>query len=451
MSYTTINLDLSKQKVLIPPLRATRGDHDVPLTVVLTANGENYDLGDQTVTCITQKPDGQIIQDDNEAHYKSNLGGFIYTPPAETYQVAGRMTLGFSFSGGDSSAQFELVVLPRPGEGLSSSYIPEIDKILSAAVEATNGIKSADAETAAFIIKAKEQAEANSEVIAGHVKNAKEAVDQIKADGNTAITKVCEDAGKVITDFVGQTKEALEKLEQDKQTALTDLETKKSAALAAIQSEGKAAGDAAIKAVQEDWNAKKKGIEADWNTQVAALKQTLTDQMQDIQTTMDKAEKEDIPALNDKLDELRRAVDELNANSALALTGIKLHDGTDLVKDGGIVKLPDFATKGELSEAGKVKTVNGKQPDADGNIQLVIPEPDLTPFLKADDAKATYLTKTEAQEMADKARIEAVDEVKRWATDEGFIRGGKMTPAAYKDAGGVAAMDPDKIYLIGDD
>lgn len=44
-----------------------------------------------------------------------------------------------------------------------------------------------------------------------------------------------------------------------------------------------------------------------------------------------------------------------------------------------------YATKSDLANAGKVKTVNNQAPDANGNIAIDIPVPDMSSYAKQSD------------------------------------------------------------------
>ncbi len=433
----------------MPPLMATRGDHDVPMTIVLMTQAGIYKLGAQVITCDTIKPDGQVIHDSTAAHYIATDSGFTYTLPPEAYEVAGKLTLGFSFSGGDSTSQFELTVLPRPGENIvSNSYVTQIDELLVTARDYVNAIGNAnktavdyvnahkaesletidadvtavddykttttgkmDASLGVVTTAQSTQTEAmakSAKAVADTATTETNAIKQSAADTATAATNAQTTINTAASDATisaanvaaiekttqGNLDGVIEDLKSDYQEQIKQAKADWSEALGVINQNATDASKKATDAINAAYQAKVDEITADWQKQIDALKKTLTSQMADVTAKLTQAADTDVPALVKQLADLKTQADTIQEQTADSLSGVILANGTALTVTNRTVTLPDFQTADQVSTAvaagGKTKTVSLNAgtpvaPDATGNIDLTVPIQSLDGYAKTSD------------------------------------------------------------------
>ncbi|MCT3347733.1 DUF2479 domain-containing protein, partial [Lactobacillus hominis] len=114
--------------------------------------------------------------------------------------------------------------------------------------------------------------------------------------------------------------------------------------------------------IDKDWSADKARIDGEWQTKKATLDSTIADlskKLSDIQTSLTDLSNTKLPAMNKYADDVQKKVTQLKADF-------------NAIDFSSYAKIADVYTKKEVDQkvasAGKVKTVDGQQPDANGNI-----------------------------------------------------------------------------------
>ena len=368
--------------------------------IVVDATGTPYDLSDKKIVFSESKDSGKYVVDDGKDSRSGKFtltdaknGKFSYTLQEQVYPESG--TAWFDIVSADdtvldTTVSFRFVVIPAPAlhvnddsysstlEALQAHYqgvikntetqtqnlINSLTENINQAI--SNGQKSiADESTDA---KKKLQDLLNQE--SSLIQNWTAKIAEIESNADTqknAIQKAADDQLKAnknandaeIADVKKQLADELNKIEADKTTAIQGVTD---------------ARDKAISDATDKLNANLRSLQEDYNT-------WKTSAVGDLQAKLDKLTQQ----LNtDETDQasLRQAIDSAKE------TVSKLQDVDFTVyvhKDD----LKNYYTKAELNpmieQAGKVKTVNGIQPDSSGNI--AIPAPDLSGLETTADAK----------------------------------------------------------------
>ena len=212
--------------------------------------------------------------------------------------------------------------------------------------------------------------------------NANSEIDKLKQDADSqlktnqenataALTKINQDAADQLKSNQTANDAEINSVKQQLSDELAKVETDKTVAIQGVTD----ARDKAISDAADKLNANLRSLQEDYNT-------WKTSTVGDFQAKLDKLTQQ----LNtDETDQasLRQAID--SAKEAVS----KIHN-IDFTVYAHKSDLENYYTKAELdpklAEAGKVKTVNGIQPDSSGNIN--IPAPDLSDLETKADAKA---------------------------------------------------------------
>ena len=370
--------------------------------IVVDATGTPYDLSDKKIVFSESKDSGKYVVDDGKDSRSGKFtltdaknGKFSYTLQEQVYPESGTAWFDIVSADGtvlDTTVSFRFVVIPAPAlhvnddsysstlgalqahyQGVIKNTETQTQNLINSLTEninqaISNGQKSiADESTDA---KKKLQDLLNQE--SSLIQNWTAKIAEIESNADTqknAIQQAADDQLKAnknandaeIADVKKQLADELAKVEADKTTAIQGVTD---------------ARDKAISDATDKLNANLRSLQEDYNT-------WKTSAVGDLQAKLDKLTQQ----LNtDETDQasLRQAIDSAKE------TVNKLHD-VDFTVYAHKSDLENYYTKAEtdakLTEAGKVKTVNGIQPDSAGNI--TIPAPDLSGLETKADAKTT--------------------------------------------------------------
>lgn len=368
--------------------------------IVVDATGTPYDLSDKKIVFSESKDSGKYVVDDGKDSRSGKFtltdaknGKFSYTLQEQVYPESGTAWFDIVSADGtvlDTTVSFRFVVIPAPAlhvnddnysstlgalqahyQGVIKNTETQTQNLINSLTEninqaISNGQKSiADESTDA---KKKLQDLLNQE--SSLIQNWTAKIAEIESNADTqkkAIQQAADDQLKAnknandaeIADVKKQLADELAKVEADKTTAIQGVTD---------------ARDKAISDATDKLNANLRSLQEDYNT-------WKTSAVGDLQAKLDKLTQQ----LNtDETDQasLRQAIDSAKE------TVSKLQDVDFTVyvhKDD----LKNYYTKAELNpmieQAGKVKTVNGIQPNSSGNI--AIPAPDLSGLETTADAK----------------------------------------------------------------
>ncbi len=268
-----------------------------------------------------------------------------------------------------------------------------------AGASATAAKQSASDAAQAVIDAGTKASDQITDLLADIKKSGDDAAAKVAGDGTAAVGKVTKDGA----DAVATLKQQATTQAKAAQAALDQLKQDKEEALKLIASDGESASAAEVGKMQAAYDTKAKDIDAQWATD----RQSLLDEATTLKTTLDGMRDTDLPAMTKQIADTQALIDKLTASEALAVTSIKQADGTALTATAGVVTLPDYAlanavpsldgyltadvasktyaTKTDMANAGKVKTVAGVAPDAAGNVSL-----DMSKYLLATDATTKY-------------------------------------------------------------
>ena len=326
----------------------------------------------------------------------------------------------------------------------------------SAIAASAKSVADAAATSTDTITKAATDATASAQAVAKTAADAQSGIDaaisKVASDGAAATAKVAKDGAaqvKASQDTLTKQQDAFDaaidaatNLDVDEKKALdaavatitkdgadavakvgTDATTAITKATGDVATAGQTAIDAQTTKLQSDYSTQLGAIKTQWTTDSATLVKSLTDSATKATSTLDAINGTQVPALQSTLKDLEAKADSYAETVADAVTEVKQADGTALAKTDGVITLPappsldgyaktadlgvylksadaatEYATKTDMANAGKVKTVAGVAPDAAGNVPLDkyalksdIPAPqDLSGYLLATDATTKY-------------------------------------------------------------
>ncbi|QFR23119.1 hypothetical protein [Schleiferilactobacillus harbinensis] len=379
-------LDLAKVNSYVAvPLRLNQGDKGYVQPFGLSSGSKaltDKDIDPTKIGLKMLKPDRQYIDAVGGATYAD--GQYSYPYPDEVAQAPGVLT-GYFYVTDDagkiiaSTQKFVLTVAPTFADGTgSNSYVQAWDKIYKQLTEAL---------TAALA--------------------SRDTLDQLASSGQGIIDAKIAELTQSVNDWTTKTLADLTKALADKQAALDQLNTDYTAKLQAIATEWTTAktgydsqATVAMTKVADDAKAQRDALEAQftgtflaglraefdtlkaqWTTSLADLQQALntakTDQTA-LRTAIDQAQK-DIAAVNDKIaaidpDAIKAGIKAAkDAADAAQKTADTANAGVGAI-NGKLGTIPDGSTvMAEIAKGGKVQSVNGTAPDAQGNVSIAIP------------------------------------------------------------------------------
>lgn len=387
-----LRLDVQKRQSWTAPAQImTAGDKGYLQPFTFTDSWKTYNTDVSSLGLRATKPDGQIAdyadifavdsQTDDETIYTAKL-------PEQLFQAPGTVTCyiydtdGKNILASSNNFQYEVFAQFYDPEK-SISYVKDL--------EAVKAKLNLAADNAAKYVK--------------DIQDASTDASQVYIDYTQDINKALDDAKGKITDAVNTGTGKLDNLEKqylDKYNDLlkklptlsTDQQNAVNKALNKITTDGQNA----IKAVQDDWTNQKKTL----SDAMASFKTNTLNKVNDLTTALDSINKDTLPALNKKLEDTTKAVQDAKADFAkIDLTKYALKDNV-YTKDEVDQKLKDFKPQ-DLTGYAKTSDLNGYETKADLTNTL-------KDYAKADAIPDTssFATKQDLNTKADKTSLDGV-------------------------------------------
>ena len=407
-----------------------QGERGQILPVVVTdANGAVYDLTNKSIVFSENKDSGKYVVDDGKASTSGKFtltdpqnGKFSYTLQEQVYPESGTAWFDIVSADGtvlDTTVSFRFVVIPAPTLHVNDDNYSSTLEALQAHYQGV--IKNTETQTQNLINSLTDkidQAISNGQRdIANELSDARTKLQAIQDQENELVSNWTtelntqkqnfatlqsqwQEQSKSISDDYASKKEKIESDAQSQHNSIQD---------AADQQlkNNQTANDAEINSVKQQLSDELAKVETDKVTAIQGITNArdkaiqdatdkLTAKLQSVQADYDSWKTFTVSDFQAKLDKLTKelATDE-SSQTALKQAIDSAKDTISKIKDVDFTvyvhkdDLKNYYTKAELDpmieQAGKVKTVNGIQPDSSGNI--AIPAPDLSGLETTADAK----------------------------------------------------------------
>lgn len=357
----------------------------------LTTDASQYERIEFRATA----PDGQsVIETENIELDKKDKSVFICTLPTNISKGSGDITdARFRLINGDeveSTSQFKMRIVSTPGMvEVNGDHFDRLNEMIIQAEASANTIndltKSAEKQIKESTDNATKEVKANAEAVNNTLKKA-------SADVTAQINEITTAKNNFI--------QARDKLIQDFNESVDNNWTAKSAEL------------------DKKFKEKLDALDSAFATKIQGMQSTFTDKLNEWQGIIDKLDLTgvvaDIEAIKNKLESIKTEIaniDLAGMKTALDKGLAQINtmqtavngkadksdlnakaDKTELASKADKTALDNKADKSttytktevdsKLKDAGKVKTVNGKQPDANGNIAIDVPQVDTKDFAK---------------------------------------------------------------------
>lgn len=477
-------INISPDKTYVKYNQNERGKV-LDVTVIDNDGINAYDLTNKKIRFVDDKENNKLIVDDEAdnpnrfTRTNDSQGKFSYTLNDLAYQRSGiaRFEIYTDADHIDATSNFEIQIENMTSTVVANeSYISSLEGLVA---HHRSTIDTTETETNQLIDSLNKQiAQAISDgnkSVADEVSSIKEIIQQMQTEYNSksdALAKLTSDWQTQTQTIQNSADDQLKRINENanseinklKQDAANQLKSNQTANDAEINSVKQQLSDELAKvetdkttAIQGITNARDKAI-SDAKDQFKANLQSIqtdydkwkTSTTGDFQTQIDKLSKE---LADDETDQasLRQAIDSAKE------TVSKLHE-VDFTVYAHKTDLENYYTKTEtdakLTEAGKVKTVNGIQPDSAGNI--AIPAPDLSGLETKADAKTandaldkkisdnTVAIKKNSNDIATKANL--ADVYTKTELDPKIASAGKV-----KTVNGIQPDSSGNIYIPAPD
>ena len=325
--------DINNDKIII-----RQSEKGLVLNATIKAkDGTNYDLSGKTVQFAENKDDAKLVLDDDVQIDSSNNGVIHYTLNQAVYSASG-------------TAWFEIIT--NQGDVIDTTQNFYIDVLRDAEINIANDnyISSLDqliAHVKAAGDQAKEQINGLVKQLTDDVNSKKQEADNISADLTKKFDDKMTDLNNQLSDY--QTK--YDKLSSDwanelktiSDQATTDINAKYAQKLVNLQND------------YDSWKTK---TVADFNATVDPIKQSIEKNTTDV-SNITKQVNDTLAQMNT----LKQSFDKIDFTKFV--TGDTIKNYYTKTEVDNIVK--DLQAK--MATAGAVKTVDGVQPDANGNVQ----------------------------------------------------------------------------------
>lgn len=410
----TLPTDKNRNPVLGITVRAGDVKGQLPVTV-LDANNAPYDLTDAQITFYEQKNNNKWIVDSNNFVIDDKHPGQFTYSFHDQVSAMGTGTAWFEIKKGDvvdSTQNFQITV--EKGLTMSvtnSNYISDFDGLRDKLRDIT---KDADQTY-------KQESSDLQQLGTKTINDMQQAYSDLSKQLQTTFKQSQTDRANDWT----QDKNRIDgEWSSDKSTyaqQFTDSQNKNATAFTNQQNK-----------INDDWTAQKNKLLADWQTKKDSLDSTITGMqtsLDNLQKALDQLDKTDIPNAAQKVADLKQQIADAEKQFSAVdfsqfVTGTQFKEVQDKFADyytkaetdnslAAKADRADVYTKAELdpklAEAGKVKTVslnggNKVAPDSGGNIDLAVPQPDLTEYAKTSDVTAAI---SPAQTTANEAKTAA--------------------------------------------
>ena len=430
-------INISPDKTYVKYNQNERGKV-LDVTVIDNDGINAYDLTNKKIRFVDDKENNKLIVDDEAdnpnrfTRTNDSQGKFSYTLNDLAYQRSGiaRFEIYTDADHIDATSNFEIQIENMTSTVVANeSYISSLEGLVA---HHRSTIDTTETETNQLIASLNKQiAQAISDGnknVAGEVSSIKEIIQQMQTEYKSksdALAKLTSDwqtqtqtiqnsADDQLKQINENANSEIDKLKQDADDQLKTNQENATAALTKINQDAadqlksnQTANDAEINSVKQQLSDELAKIEADKATAIKGVTDArdkaiqdatdkLTAKLQSVQADYDSWKTSTVGDFQAKLDKLTQQLNTDETDQASLRQAIdsaketvsKLQDVDFTVyvhKDD----LKNYYTKAELNpmieQAGKVKTVNGIQPDSSGNI--AIPAPDLSGLETTVDAK----------------------------------------------------------------
>ena len=406
---------------------------------VIDNDGINaYDLTNKQIRFVDDKEDNKLVLDDEAdnpnrfTRTNDSQGKFSYTLNDLAYQRSGiaRFEIYTDADHIDATSNFEIQIETTSSLSVANeSYISSLESLVA---HYRSTINTTETETNQLIDSLNKQiAQAISDgnkSVADEVSSIKEIIQQMQTEYKSksdALAKLTSDwqtqtqtiqnsADDQLKKINENANSEIDKLKQDADSQLKTNQENATAALTKINQDAadqlksnQTANDAEINSVKQQLSDELAKVETDKVTAIQGITNArdkaiqdatdkLTAKLQSVQADYDSWKTSTVSDFQAQIDKLTKelATDE-SSQTALKQAIDSAKDTISKIKDVDFTvyvhkdDLKNYYTKAELNpmieQAGKVKTVNGIQPDSSGNI--AIPAPDLSGLETTADAK----------------------------------------------------------------
>lgn len=454
MALSELNLTTNKNLVSLQSETLRQSESGLVLKAnLLMPDGSPYDLSDKNVIFNEHKTNDKYIVDTNVKPVDEAHGSISYQLHPQTYAASGIAWFEIQDKSGnvvDSTQDFYLNVKDAANASVyNSNYIYKLDSLRN---QLQQIVDSADGELKAELQKmADGLTQKLNDMQTAYNASDKQWQDTFKQSEQSRADDYTAEKNKRLADDQANAK-AFKDAQDQRDTDYQADKDKRSSDFASQQDTINAAAKTQRDTISQQWTSKQSALVEDWTAKRETLDaevNKLETTVNDLQTAVDQLNKTDLPnaqskmdALNDEIKKAEQTFSEVDFSKFV--TGDQLKQVTDTLatkvdkaevdtklladyydKTTTDSKLADKAnaadvyTKTELdpklAEAGKVKTVslnggNKVAPDNGGNIDLTVPQPDLTGYAKASDVSAVKATAAAARSVAD-ANAQKIDSI----------------------------------------
>jgi hypothetical protein len=397
-------------------------------------DGSPYDLSDKQVIFNEHKANDKYIVDTNVEGIDKPHGSISYQLHPQAYAASGTAWFEIQDSSGnvvDSTQDFYLNVKDAANASIyNSNYIYKLDSLRD---QLQKIVDSADGELKAELQKmADSLTQKLTDMQTAYDASDKQWQDTFKQSEQSRADDYTAEKNKRLADDQANAKAFKDAQDQRDADYQAD-KNKRSSDFASQQDTINAAAKTQRDTISQQWTDKQSALVQDWTTKRETLDTELNkleSTVNALQTAVDQLNKTDLPnaqqkmdALNDEIkkaeqtfsqvdfskfvtgDQLKQVTNTLATKADKTEVDTKLADYYDKATTDS--KLADKATTADvytkaeldpkLAEAGKVKTVslnggNKVAPDSGGNIDLSVPQPDLTGYAKTADVNEQFTT-----------------------------------------------------------
>lgn len=358
----------------------------VDVTVIDTDNSA-YDLTGKTIRYCEQKDNGKVIIDQEGDDNDSGNGGKFTVGPEEE-QKAGHFTYNFSKLVYQKSGNgwFEFVT-DANNVDITNKFAIDIEQATELDVNNDNYISSLEAETSSYQANLKllnDTRDNLQQTINSDLDAFKQNLDQINQQWQAQTAKIQQDANAQIEAANNAAKDQRDSEASTFNSTLQDQ-------IKQIQDQR----DAAIQQANDAYQQQRNDLQTAFNQWQADNKAQWEQTLSNIQQHVDQLQNTDLPGMDQKVADLKEQLEQAEKDAADATAKF---NSIDITKYEQIADLKanyyDKPTVDQkLSQAGKLKTVSLNkgmpvQPDANGNADLTVPQPDLSAYETKDDAEA---------------------------------------------------------------
>lgn len=333
MNTDKSSTDINNDKIII-----RQSEKGLVLNATIKAkDGTNYDLSGKTVQFAENKDDAKLVLDDNVQIDSSNNGVIHYTLNQEVYSASGTAWFEIITNQGDvidTTKNFYIDVLRDAEINVANdNYISSLDRLIA-------HIKAAGDQ-------AKEQINDMVKQLTDDVNSKKQEADNISADLTKKFDDKMTDLNSQLSDY--QTK--YDKLSTDWSNELKTISDQATSDINAKYAQK-------LVDLQNDYNSWKTKTVADFNATVDPIKQSIEKNTTDV-SNITKQVNDTLAQMNT----LKQSFDKIDFTKFV--TGDTIKNYYTKTEVDNIVK--DLQAK--MATAGAVKTVDGVQPDTNGNVQ----------------------------------------------------------------------------------